>query len=62
MDAGAKGKQKNGMGNPAIEKGEAGHKLPSVTTGTKRSKLFACAKLTPPPIGMDWSLILKDEI
>jgi hypothetical protein len=49
------------MGNPAIEKGEAGHNLPSVTTATKRSELFACAELTkrtPPPIRI---LVLNSE-
>jgi hypothetical protein len=52
QEARAKGKQKIGMGNPAIENGGAGHNLPSVTTATKQCGVFACAyqnELTTPP-------------
>jgi hypothetical protein len=31
-EGGTKGKQGNGVGNPAIGKGEAGHSLPYTTT------------------------------
>jgi hypothetical protein len=53
QEARGTGKQKNGMGNPAIENGEAGHNLPSVTTATKQCEVFASAyqnELTTPSI------------
>jgi hypothetical protein len=52
-EGGTKGEQRNGVGNLAIGKGEAGH-----------SEYLAfewLCELTPPPIRMDCSFPLKDE-
>jgi hypothetical protein len=47
-EASAKGKQANGVGNPSIEKGDAGRSLPSVTSVTTNNKkhMTCCVVLT----------------
>jgi hypothetical protein len=57
-EGGTKGKQRNGVGNPAIGKGEAGHSLPIYYYHLAFERL---CELTPPPIRMDCSFSLKDE-
>jgi hypothetical protein len=58
-EGGTKGKQGNGVGNPAIGKGEAGHSLP---IGLYYHLAFErLCELTPPPIQMDCSFSFKDE-
>jgi hypothetical protein len=52
-EGGTKGKQENGVGNPAIEKGEAGH--------SEYLAFERLSGLTSPPIRMDCSFSLKDE-
>jgi hypothetical protein len=52
-EGGTKGKQGNGVGNPAIGKGEAGH--------SEYLAFEGLSELTPPPILMDCSFSLKDE-
>jgi hypothetical protein len=50
---GTKGKEGNGVGNPAIGKGEAGH--------SEYLAFERLCELTPSPIRIDCSFSLKDE-
>jgi hypothetical protein len=56
-EGGTTGKQGNGVGNPTIGKGEAGHSLPIYY----HLAFERLSELTPPPIRMDCSFSLKDE-
>jgi hypothetical protein len=56
-EGGTKGKQGNGVGNPAIGKGEAGYSLPIYY----HLAFERLCKLTLPPIRIDCSFSLKDE-
>jgi hypothetical protein len=55
-EGGTKGKQGNGVGNPAIGKGEEDHSFPIYD----HLAFERLSELTPPPIGMD-CFSLKDE-
>jgi hypothetical protein len=57
-EGGTKGKQGNGVGNPAIGKGEAGRSLP-IYYHLAFERL--CELTPPPPIQVDGSFSLKDE-
>jgi hypothetical protein len=56
-EGGTKGKQGNGVGNPAIGKGEAGHSL-SIYYHLAFEQL---SELTSSPIRMDCSFSLRDK-
>jgi hypothetical protein len=56
-EGGTKGKRGNGLGNPAIGKGEAGNSLPIYY----HLAFEGLSELTLPLIRMDCSFSLKDE-